>query len=263
MLATLLALTGSSPALAWGPQGHRVIATLASERLSPEARAEIAGLLVQGDTLADIANWADHDAYDQYRDSAPWHYVNVPITATRYDARYCKRNNCVVEKIKHYRAVLANRQAPRRDRQHALLFLVHFVGDIHQPLHVGDNDDRGGNQTQIQFFDRGTNLHRVWDSDIMRHIGGSDRVWTDRVRQGITRESAREWSAGTVEDWATETLKAAKVAYGMKPGSRSLIASGASLGEDYVKTASPILREQLARAAVRLANELNAALAGK
>jgi hypothetical protein len=257
-LVTLTMLSGASPAVAWGPQAHRVIAEVAMERLTPEARAGVERLLLRGDTLPDIANWADHEGHEVYPGSAPWHYVNVPISAPRYNRRFCKGGNCVVEKIKHFRIVLADREVPIRERQHGLLFLVHFVADIHQPLHVGDNDDRGGNLTQIQFFDRGTNLHRLWDSDLIHHIGGNDRAWAARVKQSVTPESVATWSRGTVEDWADDSLRAAKLAYRNPDGSDAPMPSGTRLGEDYVRMANPILREQMARAAVRLANELNA-----
>jgi hypothetical protein len=258
VVAAMTGLVIASPAFGWGPQAHRVIADLASDRLTPAARAAVSELLHEGDTLADIANWADGDAYDAYPDSAPWHYVNVPITAHRYDARYCGRRGCVVEKIKHYRKVLADRSAPRRERQHALLFLVHLVGDLHQPLHVGDNSDRGGNLTQIQFLGRGTNLHRLWDSDLIHHIGGNDRVWLERIERTMTPELAKAWSHGTVEEWADESLRAAKRAYSGLEEPPAPLASGARVGEDYVRMATPILREQMGRAGVRLANELNA-----
>ena len=102
--------------------------------------------------MVDIANWADGEGHEAVPGSAPWHYVNVPITATRYDARFCSGGDCVVERIKHFRSVLADRRAPLRDRQRALLFLVHLVADVHQPLHVGDHHDKGGNLTQVQFL---------------------------------------------------------------------------------------------------------------
>jgi len=258
LLLAVLTLAMPPAAFAWGPQGHRVVAHIASERLTPRAKAGVAGLLRAGDTLADIANWADQEGHEAVPGSAPWHYVNVPIAADRYEARDCSGGNCVVEKIKHFRRVLGDPHAPKRERQRALLFLVHFVGDIHQPLHVGDNHDRGGNLTQIQFLGRGTNLHRLWDSDLMRHEGGNDRTWVGRVERLITPDLVRAWSKGSVEDWADESLRAAKFAYRSPKGDRGPMPSGSFLGEDYARAADPVLREQLAKAGVRLANELNA-----
>lgn len=246
---------------AWGPQGHRVIARVAAERLTPEARAAIKDLLHPGDTLPDIAPWADHEGHEKYPGSAPWHYVNIPITERRYaDGNDAKRADNVLHKLDHYRKVLADRSAPHRDRQTALLFVVHFVGDLHQPLHVGDNHDRGGNQTQVRFAGQGTNLHQLWDSGLIHQIGGNDRAWADRVGRAITPEASARWSRGTPEGWADESLRAAKVAYQDLDGYPRTVESGYALGDAYLRQVEPILVEQLARASVRLADELNAAL---
>ncbi len=258
--ALILGLLAAGPgALAWGPQGHRVIARAVEQRLTPEAKKAIRELLLEGDTLASVADWADHDGYDAVPGSGPWHYVNVPITEGAYTARFAGIKGAgVVEKIKHFAKVLGDRSEPIRERRRALLFLVHFVGDVHQPLHVGDNHDHGGNDTQVQFLGRGTNLHRLWDSDLIHHVGGDDRAWVDRVDRLITPQSAAAWSTGTVEGWATESLAAAKVAYRDPEAAGGVIPTGAILGESYARKADPALREQMAKAAVRLANELNA-----
>ncbi len=258
-MAILAALAVAPPAMAWGPQGHRVIARAAEDRLTPEARAAIRDLLNPGDTLPDIANWADHEGHDEVPNSAPWHYINVPISAAKFDAREVRGDANVVAQIKHARKVVADKAMPKKDRRRALLFLVHLVGDIHQPLHVGDNNDRGGNLTQVQFFGEGTNLHRLWDSDLIRKIGGNDRAWVGRVERAITPDASRAWSKGTVEDWADETLRAARLAYREPADAPRPFASGVTLGDGYVHRAEPILVEQMARASVRLADELNAA----
>jgi hypothetical protein len=259
-VALTLSLTlAPTPARAWGPHGHRIATRVAESRLTPEARAAVRDLLHQGDTLVEIANWADHEGHDVAPGSAPWHYVNVPITATHYDSLYCAGGGCVVAKIKHYRSVLADHHAPRRDRQLALLFLVHLVEDVHQPLHVGDHDDRGGNLTQVQFLGEGTNLHRLWDSDLINAIDRDERAWVERITPRLTAENVKDWSRGDVEDWATESLQDARKAYQFPPGTREPLASGTRLGRDYETFARPILERRLAQAGVRLANELNAA----
>jgi hypothetical protein len=257
-LLTALAVFSTSTAFAWGPQGHRVIAKVAEERLTPASKAAIKELLFKGDTLADVASWADTDGHEAVPDSASWHFINVPIADKKFDPKLIHRDDNVVVQIKHFRKVLADKSKPKQDRQRALLFLIHFVSDIHQPLHVGDNKDRGGNLTQVQFFNEGTNLHRLWDSDLIHKIGGNDRAWTDRIDKEITAETAKEWSKGTVDDWADESLQIAKLAYLQGPTDTKPMASGATLGEPYLKRAEPLLKEQMARASVRLANELNA-----
>lgn len=249
---------GTPPVLAWGPRGHRTVARIAQERLSAEASEAIGELLDDGETLIDLANWADREAYDlpAYRDSGPWHYVNVPLEATRYTDRYCKRGDCVVAKIRQYRKLLANRQAPRGQRRDALRFFIHFVADVHQPLHVGDNDDRGGNNTQVQFFGEGTNLHRLWDSGLIEHTRDNDRAWAERVRRRIPAEQVKRWIDAPVEDWATESLEIARTAYeGVRPGAR--LEAGSRLGTAYFETHLPTVERRLAQASVRLAHELN------
>lgn len=253
----VVSLGWASTGWSWGPHGHRIAARIAEARLTPQARKAINELLLEGDTLVDVSTWADQDGHDAVPGSAPWHYVNVPITAARYDDRYCSKGNCVVAQIKHFRRVLVNPKAPRRERQRALLFLVHFIQDVHQPLHVGDNDDRGGNLTQIQHRGDGTNLHRLWDSGLINAIDRNERAWVERIKPMLTAENVRAWTRGSVEDWADESLQAAKTAYFYPAGAKQPVASGTSLGKDYETFARPILERRLAQAGVRLANELN------
>ena len=258
-LAFLTALAvAATPAFAWGPQGHRVIAEVAAGRLTPAARSGVRDLLHEGDTLANVANWADHEGHDAVPESANWHFINVPISTAKFDHREIRGENNVVSKIAHYRKILADKSLPKADRSRALLFLVHFVSDIHQPLHVGDNNDRGGNLTQVQFMGQGTNLHRLWDSDLIHHLGGNDRAWSERVERAITPEAARLWSKGNVDTWADESLQAAKLAYRATEGAPKAAPSGVVLGQDYARRADSILIERMARASVRLADELNA-----
>jgi hypothetical protein len=254
----LIALLGPSRrVLAWGNHAHRIATRIAEGRLTPAARAAVRELLLEGDTLVTVANWADHEGHDVEPDSAPWHYVNVPIDTPKYDARFCRGGNCVVAKIKHYRALLADRKAPRRERARALLFYIHLVEDVHQPLHVGDNHDRGGNLTQVTFLNEATNLHRMWDSQILDDAGRDERVWVQRITPMITREKVEAWSKGDVESWADESLQAAKEAYHHPKGSARPIASGTRLGRDYAERSLIVIEERLAQAGVRLANELN------
>jgi nuclease S1 len=257
-VCSMLAVVWTSTAFAWGPQAHRVIARVAEERLSAPAKAAIRELLIPPDTLPDVAGWADKEGHDAVPGSAKWHFINVPIGDARFDARLIRDENNVVVKIKQYRKILSDRSKPKNERQRALLFLVHFVSDIHQPLHVGDHNDHGGNDTQIRFFDEGTNLHKLWDSDLIHRIGGNDHAWVSRVEREITPETIKEWSKGSVDDWADECLQVAKLAYRPLDDAPKIIPRGYTLGESYLVRAEPILKKQMARASVRLANELNA-----
>jgi hypothetical protein len=257
-LASLgLVCGGGGPAWAWGARGHRVATRIAEARLTPEARAAVRALLHEGDDLVNVCNWADHEGHTAVPGSARWHFVNVPLDAPRYTDRDCPGGGCVVAKIRHFRKVLADRRAPRAERARALLFLVHLVEDVHQPLHVGDNRDRGGNDTQVQFLGSGSNLHRVWDTQIIDGASRDDRKWVESLQPLLTPANVSAWSKGDVETWANESLAAARQAYRFPKGSEGPVPPGARLGAEYAETALPVIRLRLAQAGVRLANELN------
>ena len=264
--ATFAILATTSTAWGWGAHGHQIAGKLAESRLTPEARATVKLLLEEGETLAEASTWPDRVGRDAVRESAPWHYVNVLITEPRYDAKFCDPDKgCIVSKIKDFRVILADPKATVADRRQALRFLAHFVEDIHMPLHVGHNGDKGGNTTQVRFLDdpMGTNLHRVWDSAFIDHAGLDDDAWVVQVKELATPEAVPEWSRGDVEDWANESLELAKLAYRYPAGSAVPLKNGTKLRQDYVDFATPIVRKRLAQSGVRLANELNALLESK
>jgi hypothetical protein len=237
---------------AWGTIAHRAASTVAESRLTPRARAKVRELLEPDETLAAASLWADEHRRD-LAGSAPWHYVNVPLAEPRYDARFCPPTGCIVSKIHNLRAALADEGAPRDDRRRALRLLVHFVEDLHQPLHVGNNGDRGGNDLQVRFFDRGMNLHRLWDEDIVERHADESR-WVAELEELAKSDAARGWSSGTVESWADESLVLARQAYAP---SGAALQPGAKLGQSYFDAALPVVRYRLAQAAVRLASMLN------
>ena len=170
---TLLVIVGTAtPTWAWGRLGHRVIARLAEKQLNPKAKAAIVALLAPGESLADASLWADEHRRDLPK-TAPWHYVDVPLDEPRYHSIFAgdvAEKGYVVDKIHDFRVVVNDAGQSVEDRRIALRFLVHFVEDLHMPMHVGDNNDKGGNRTQVRFFDRGTNMHSLWDSGMIEYI---------------------------------------------------------------------------------------------
>ena len=240
---------------AWGPLGHRVASQVAEARLTPRALAAVRELLGPGVTLADISTWADEQR--EVKNSAPWHYVDVPITESRYEPKYCQPEGCVVSRIDDFGRVLVDPRSGKAEKKEALRFLIHFIEDLHQPLHVGDTGSRGGNDIQVRFFDSGSNLHRVWDSHIIEHESANEQDWLRDINSLATLENSAEWSKGTPEDWATESLQTAKQAYCL-PGTRTVMRSGTKLDDNYCRIAVPIIRIQLAKAGIRVATILNA-----
>lgn len=163
------------PALAWGSQGHQIVAALAQSQLTPAARKEVDRLLAlePGETLESISTWADEHRNPA---TAAWHYINFPRDSCIYDAsRDCPDGKCVVAAIEKQTEILAS-NAPDEKRLLALKYVVHLVADVHQPLHAGYMDDRGGNNYQLQAFMRGSNLHAVWDTGLIKSLNLDNTV---------------------------------------------------------------------------------------
>jgi nuclease S1 len=256
----VLALTVLAPArsaFAWGKLGHRIVAIVASERLSPSSKVEVESIL-DGESLADASTWADENKL-AVRKSAAWHYVNVPLTASGYAPSFCAHDDCVVARIGAFSRVLSDRSASADKRLLALRFVVHLVADVHQPFHVGDNGDRGGNDLQLRFYRRGTNLHKLWDRDLLERFSSDEDTWAKSVEALLLPNDVRAWTGGSPADWANESLAIAKLAYTGFTGGDPMT-SGAQIGAEYEAAALPLVRRRLAQAAVRLASLLDESL---
>ena len=255
---TVLLITAlvTPPAWPWGGMGHRIVARIAQERLTPEALAAIHDLLGPEISLVDLATWADEQK--AIPDTDPWHYVNVPISEVGYDPKYCPSRGCVVSKINDFRTILQDPKTGKEEKQQALKFLIHLITDIHQPLHVGDTGSRGGNQIQVRFYGQGSNLHRVWDSQIIEHYSNDENEWIRELTDGLVElENAGAWSRVAPEEWATESLHWAKRAYCL-PNEKTVMKSGTKLPDTYTyMVAVEIIKIRLAMAGYRVAWMLN------
>ena len=254
-------LCGCLPAFGWGEEGHSLIARIAWAQLTPAVQARVTRILGPGVTIQSIASWADN-VRNQRRDTAPWHYIDIPIDKPHIDmARDCAKGGCVVAKIEDFEKVLKDPATEPVARREALLFLVHFVGDMHQPLHSSDNNDQGGNKVLVKFGDRGGsrpyNLHSLWDSGLLDKMPKEDVLFAEYSRESARH--AKSWDKGTVEDWADQNHKIAqKMTYGKLPK----VAAGAPEPIDaaYEKKANAVIRVQIEKAGARLAFVLNQAL---
>ncbi|MCD9033750.1 S1/P1 nuclease [Luteimonas sp. Y-2-2-4F] len=248
-------------ALAWGPRGHRLVADIAEAGLTPAARAQVDALL-EGEpepTLAGIANWADQLRErdpDLGRRSARWHYVNIAESGCAYDAaRDCPGGDCVVEAIRAQAAILGDTAQPAEARRQALKFVVHFVGDTHQPMHAGYARDRGGNTVQVNQPDGtpdgyGTNLHALWDSGLFR--GMEEREAAQRARLLGPSPGPVAADAGDPAAWAEAACRIATTEGVYPPRPR--------IDGRYIATWRPIAERQIALGGSRLAALLNASL---
>lgn len=258
-LLALLASITAAPAFAWGSAGHAIIAEIAWRELSPGARAELEALLSgneHGTSLPEIASWADAvRPQEAYHWSAPLHYVNMPPDASGYDhARDCPEVGCVVSAIDRFARELADESLPLEHRREALMFLVHFVGDMHQPLHGGRAEDRGGNDIHITLYDRETNLHRAWDSQLLEaHDASPWPVIAERLAAGVDATDRILWLADTHErDWIATAGRWAYESHALAERYCYIIAPGETLGVAYVNTAAPVIEARLSQAGIRL-----------
>jgi len=242
------------PCFGWGAQGHQIVAMIASRDLNDRARVAVRELL-GSQTLVDVSTWADEITRDRdFEWTKPLHYINVPRNATRVErGRDCPHDVCVVAAIENYTMTLRNRSAPRRQRTEALKFLIHFVGDIHQPLHVSYADDRGGNNVTLRWFGESDwNLHSVWDDGLVKQCLGRDRTTViRRIRRRLSKEQFKLWrNSLEPEAWANESLAITRRLYGELP-------ARGEIGREYCRQNSGAVEQRLAAAGVRLAALLN------
>ncbi len=145
LIVALLVTLQATPCWAWGRLGHRVISRLADKHMVPTAKAGVAALLEPGESLADASTWADEHRRELPK-TAPWHYVDVPLDEPKYDKKFSgdvPDKGCVVDKIKEFRLVIKDQSKTVEERRFALRFLIHCIEDVHMPIHVGDNNDKG------------------------------------------------------------------------------------------------------------------------
>ena len=239
----------------WGPEGHDLIARIAEVQLTPEVHAKVQAILGPGVTMASVSSWPDSIRRER-PNTGPWHYIDIPIDAEHADmTRDCPKGDCVVQKIEDFEAVLRDPSAPANDRREALMFVIHFIGDMHQPLHSSDDKDKGGNDKHVTFNGRQMNLHSLWDSGILGRIGTEEALYP--ALEADAAKHYDEWSKGSPTSWAEECHKiAVEITYGKLP-------KPAEPGQPYViddayeKAAEPVVEDRIEKAGDRLARALN------
>ena len=196
LLTLAVTLFTTSSAYPWGTKGHEIIAAIAEPQLTATARKRIKELLPQGTTLANASTWPDK-AGRQIPDMDPYHFINFPKDANDYQQqRDCKLRNCVIEAIAWYVHVLKSPDAPRNEKRTALRFVAHLVGDIHQPLHAGFAEDRGGNSVDVRFNGRKENLHSLWDTALVELEQGTPSEIAARIQDAVNDDKRQQWQQG-------------------------------------------------------------------
>ena len=280
-LAAVLALLVAAPVVAWSALGHKLVGELAQRHLTPAANAEVARLLAgePDPTLAGVATWADdlrNKDPESFKRTSRWHYVNLSSDKCAYrPERDCRDGECIIAAIEKQRAILADRRQPLEARRDALKFLVHFVGDIHQPMHANARDDQGGNRYQISLRtgiepeayarDRyvdgvmGTNLHSVWDYYVLAERGLDLEQYAERLDHEPW-PPVMDHAAVTPASWASEScaLTDLRQLYPTQNGREVH-----KLDRSYMDKHRALAEQRIRIAAWRLATLLNATLAQK
>jgi hypothetical protein len=299
LAAMLIGLAVTPAAQAWGDQGHEVVAAIAYARLTPATRQAVDALLAADKdalTAPDFisrATWADrwrdqdrNSTHQHYNATRQWHFVDIEVDGGTLDeachqhpalpdgtpASAGPAQDCVVDKVLQFEAELkapATTPAAKAERLLALKFLMHFVGDLHQPLHAADHHDSGGNAVPVSWGAtvHATNLHSYWDTRLVNLLGKDAKVVAATLAKQISAAQARQWATGTPADWALEAHALAKsVVYNFSGESTATDDHGGSserLDAAYDARALPVVRAQLGKAGVRLASLLNAAFKPK
>ena len=257
LLLLPLLLCVALPALGWKRDGHRIAAELAQVELRPRARAEVERLLAgeTEPTLPGVSSWADGLRLADPKDPrANWHYVNFRSGDCDYvPARDCPDGNCVIGAINRQFLVLSDRARPDAERRDALKYLVHFVGDVHQPLHSSPRRDKGGNDYQLSLAGRGTNLHAVWDSDLVASRGLAPERYAAELATRTPRPVDPTGSSDRpAVEWALESCRLVR--------DGGLYPSGHAIDARYLDAHRGQAEDRLRLAGHRLAGLLNFAL---
>lgn len=255
---------GSTDALAWGGHGHRIVAAIAMKLLPPDKAAALDKLLRESDVqrgFVDAASYADEVVRNQDHANkfGPWHFVDWPDKRKQYSDSFCQPT-CIIDELPD-QVDTASSATDQDDKALALSWIIHLVGDVHQPLHVTDRGDRGGNEFHVKYRGRAecsdkhgnkvknVELHKVWDDCLVFELQGDD-TWqqlAEKIRGNLTTWRGHEAATGDVNAWAKEAHDLAH-----RFGYDSL-KQGADVQDGYINKALPVVRNQLLRAGVRLA----------
>jgi hypothetical protein len=254
LLVTALLMIAQS-AFCWGLTGHRIVAEIAERHLSKKAKKELKKLIGK-ETLAWWANWPDFIKSDSaWNHASKWHYVDLPghLAKDSFIAQLKRLpGKNLYTQIQDMMTQLKNKSLPIEQRRNALSFLVHLVGDLHQPLHVGRDEDQGGNKITVYWFDRKTNLHSVWDNALIDYQQYSYSEYSSLLDIADPQQ-AKAWQSSPLEDWFYESHVLSDSIYDATPDE-------SKLSYKYNYQFADIMNKQLLKGGLRLAALLNEAL---
>ncbi len=255
-LSLVLAFSCCINGFSWGLTGHRVVAEIASYYLTPKAKKEIAAIL-DNQSMAMVANWADFIKSDStYNYTHDWHFVNLPENLTYAEAFAFLQNtndNNIYSQTLQLQTVLKSAIASKEEKAFALKFIIHLIGDMHQPMHLGRKEDWGGNKIYVKWFGEKSNLHRVWDENIVdyQQLSYTEMAQAYNV---LAKKNLKQWQADAIEKWCFESYEISRLLYAQIA---QMDEKDPNLKYHYNYINFSILESQLAKGGVRLAAFLN------
>jgi hypothetical protein len=234
--------------ISWGRTGHNVIGRIAANHLTDKAKAGVKALL-GNETLADVASWADDNRTPE---TAPLHFINVEtgLSFDDFKSQVESHANVYTALVKE-EGVLADESASRQDRVIALKYIVHFVGDIHQPMHVSRAEDKGGNSIEVQYDNQNTNLHSLWDTKLLEHAGLSEEQLAQNFDKATPAQISK-WQSDPQILWAWESYQISSILYA------EIDKNGTAIDDAYYQAHIPVVENRIEKAGIRLAGVLNA-----
>ena len=240
--------------ISWGVTGHRTIGRIAANHLSPEASAAVRELL-GNETLAEASTWADEvRSQPDYKHTGPWHYINLPLGLTEPAFEKAVKGMAqenVYSALLQQEQVLGSTASSKEQKIEALKFIVHFIGDLHQPMHVSREEDKGGNTIQVNYAGVGTNLHALWDSKLLDHLGLDDQQLAQKVDQ-VSAAQVTAWQSDPLIKWIWESYEISSKLYAEIDAM-----NGRSIDDSYYQAHIQIVQQRIEMAGVRLAGVLN------
>jgi len=253
-LSALLLVAVATALISWGVTGHRTIGKIAENHLNANAHKAVSELL-GSESLADISTWADEvRSQPEYKSTASWHFLNLPLGLT-YEAFKKQVENMGPDNV--YGALLKNerdltdKSTTKEQKIIALKFIVHFVGDLHQPMHISRAEDKGGNTIQLNYEGKGTNLHSLWDTQLLEHQNLTYEQLAKKYDQ-VPANKIKQWESEPLIQWIWESYQISSILYKEVDAM-----NGRSIGDSYYQEHIGILQERIEKAGIRLAGLLN------
>jgi hypothetical protein len=240
--------------VSWGVTGHRAIGKIAENHLTPKAKAAVQDLLGT-ESMADVSTWADQIRMkEEFKYTTPWHYINLPLGLSYSEFKQKVENmteDNVYSAVLKQEKLLTDKDTPREKKIEALKYIVHFVGDLHQPMHISRAEDQGGNKIQLNYDDKGTNLHSLWDTRLIEHQGLNYEQLAAKYGD-VPAEQAKEWQHAPLITWMWESYQISSKLYAEVDQMKDR-----KIDSTYYAQHIPVIDVRIQQAGLRLAGMLN------